>query len=102
MNQIARRVTGLCATGVLLSAPLVTLQVVPDTLVTRTISPVFPDAVSATWNWVTPVLAAGKLDDDATVHVSVVPDDGAVVPPDETVVWGWLAKDSAVTHALPG
>jgi hypothetical protein len=37
------------------------------------------------------VLAAGKLDDDATVHDSCVPPAGAVVPPDETVVWGWLA-----------
>src|SRR6185437_16427603 len=55
-----------------------------------------------TWNWVggvAPELAAGKLADDATDQVSVAPGDGAVVPPEETVVVGWLAKVStAVTN----
>jgi hypothetical protein len=76
------------ATGVVPSAPRVTVQVVPDTLVTAMISLVFPEAVSATWNCVTPVDAAGKDDDDATVQDSLVPEPGAVVPPEETVVWG--------------
>ena len=78
----------VCATGVVDSAPRVTVHVVPDTLATAMISPVFPGAVSHTWNWVTPVDAAGNADDDATVHVSCVPDDGASVPPEETVVTG--------------
>jgi hypothetical protein len=91
-----------CATGVVPSAPRVTLHVVPETFVTRMISLVFPVAVSATWNWVTPVLAPGKLDDDETVQVSVVPPAGAVVPPETTVVWGWLAKVSLAATCLRG
>jgi hypothetical protein len=60
-------------------------------LVTAISSVVYPVAVSATWNWVGGVaelLAAGNPDEDATVHVSLLPDAGAVVPPEETVVAG--------------
>ena len=95
-----------CATVAVFSAPLVTVHVVPETLVTAMISPVFPFAVSATWNWVGGVAvfdAAGNDADDATVQLSLVPDAGAVVPPEETVVDGWFAYVTAVVATrLPG
>ena len=75
-----------------------TVHVVPDTLVTAMISLVFPDAWSATWNWVggdAPDDAAGNPEDEVTVHVSLLPDGGAVVPPEETVVVGRFANNSA-------
>jgi hypothetical protein len=84
----------------------VTVHVVPDTVVTAMISLVFPVAVSATWNWVggvPPEFAPGNDAEDVTVHDSTVPEDGAVVPPETTVVSGWLANVSiAVTHASGG
>jgi hypothetical protein len=46
-------------------------------------------AISATCIWVGGVAeldTAGKVDDEATVHVSVVPDAGALVPPELTTV----------------
>lgn len=90
------------ATGVVLSAPLVTVQVVPETLVTVMIS-VFA-AASATWNWVGGVAlldAAGNVEDEATVQVSCVPDAGAVVPPEATVVDGRLLNSSVATRPPP-
>ena len=75
------------ATGVVPSAPLVTVQVVPEMLLTRMISEFA--AISATCIWVGGVAeldTAGKVDDEATVHVSVVPDAGALVPPELTTV----------------
>jgi hypothetical protein len=77
----------LCGTGVVPSAPLVTVHVAPDTLVTAMVSEF--SAMSATWNCVggaAELDAAGNDDEEETVHVSVVPPAGAVVPPDETVV----------------
>ena len=79
-------------TGVVDSAPRVTVHVDPETFVTAIISDVA--AGSPTWNWETPVAAGGKLRDEATVHVSGVPLAGASVPPLETVVDGVLANSS--------
>jgi hypothetical protein len=45
-------------------------------------------------------LAAGKPDDDDTVHVCEVPAAGAVVPPLLTVVCAWLAKSSGPAITL--
>jgi hypothetical protein len=77
-------------TGVVPSAPRVTVHVVPETLVTSISSEVA--AGSATWNWYTPVAAAGNSAEDATVNVSDVSAAGASVPPDETVVYALLAN----------
>src|SRR5271170_7060353 len=87
------------ATGVVPSAPRVTVQVVPDTLVTAISS----DARiwSATWNWVIPVAAGGKDAPERTVHVSLPPLAGAVVPPEVTVVEGRFAKFSIAATAHP-
>jgi hypothetical protein len=80
------------ATGVVPSAPRITVHVVPATLVTAMIS--LARDGSLTWNWVggaAELLAAGNDDDDDTVHVSVVPAAGLVAPPEATVVCGRLA-----------
>jgi hypothetical protein len=90
----AEWVTGVVA-GV--SAPRVTVHVVPLTFVTAMISEVLPEAVSQTWNWAGGAAdddAAGNPEDDATVHVSTVPAAGAPVPPEDTVVSAWLVKIS--------
>ena len=71
-----------CATGVVPSAPLITVQVRPDTFVTRMIS--LARAGSEMWNWVgcvAPEDATGNDPDDATVHDWLVPGAGASVPP---------------------
>jgi hypothetical protein len=94
----------VCATGVVPSDPRVTVHVVPEMFVTATSSPVLPDAVSATWNWVGGVAvldAAGNPADEATVHDSDVPPAGADVPPVETVVVGWLANSSKANFTPP-
>jgi hypothetical protein len=75
-------------TGVVDSAPRVTVHVFPDTLVTRIISEELAISASATWNCDTPVDADGKAEEEVTVHVSTVPDAGASVPPLATVVDG--------------
>ena len=88
------------ATGVVPSAPRVTVHVVPLTLVTAMISLPAPAAVSTTWNWVGGIAvedAAGNDVEDATVQFSTVPPDGASVPPEETVVVARSVKISAVT-----
>ena len=81
------------------SAPRVTVHVVPETFVTRMISE--GSAVSATWNWYTPVDADGKLDEDATVHVSEVPGAGASVPPLLTTVLGRFENVSVAATGTP-
>ena len=61
----------VCVTGVVPSAPLVTVHVVPLMLVTAIIS--LLAEMSATWHCVggVPVLeTAGNDEEDATVHVS--------------------------------
>ena len=80
-------------TGVVDSAPLVTVHVVPDTFVTAMIS--VGAAGSATWNWETPVDAVPNIADEATVHVSCVPGEGASVPPEVTVVVARFAEKSS-------
>jgi hypothetical protein len=47
-------------------------------------------------------LAAGKPDEEVTVHDSDVPADGAVVPPLLTVVCAWLAKSSSPAKVSSG
>src|SRR5258708_7126157 len=86
-----------CATGTLPSAPRITVHVVPDTACTASISDGW--AGSATWNCCAPYFTAGNDADDVTVHVSAVPAAGAVVPPEETVVDGLLAKTSSGMNA---
>jgi hypothetical protein len=82
-------------TGVVPSAPRVTVQVVPLTLVTIIFSELA--AGSATRKNVggeAAELAAGNPLEEETVHVWEVPAAGAVVPPLLTVVCSWLANSS--------
>jgi hypothetical protein len=73
MNPVA------CITGVLPSAPLVTVHVVPETFVTAIDS--VGAAGSATWKPLpADVDAVGNDADDVTCHVSDVPEAGAVDP----------------------
>src|SRR5579859_4963458 len=98
-----------CATGVVPSAPRVTVQVEPETLVTAISS--VGSSGSMTWNCVGGV-ALFEADGNpayppAMVHDSEVPLTGAVVPPDETVVdVAGLAHSSVVmdtaTSRRPG
>src|SRR5258708_2138677 len=87
-----------CATGTPPSAPRIPVHVVPDTACTAHISDGW--AGSATWNCCAPYFTAGNDADDVTVHVSAVPAAGAVVPPEETVVDGLLAKTSSGMNAM--
>jgi hypothetical protein len=84
------------------SAPRVTVHVVPETFVTATISEQADGFESTTWNWVGGVAveeAAANRADDATVHVCTVPEAGAVVPPETTVVDAWFVNSSVATPA---
>ena len=74
--------------------PGTTVQVFPFTLVTRMTS-VF-SAGSATWKTETPVTATPNAAEDATVHVSRVPEGGASVPPARTFVLARFALKSSV------
>src|SRR5689334_4038332 len=79
-----------------------TVHVVPEMLITEMTSEF--SAMSATWICVGGVAeddTAGNPVDDATVHVSCVPDAGAVVPPDETIVAGRFPKTSTAIRVLP-
>ena len=84
-----------CATGVVPSAPRVTVHETPEIAVTAMISVEAAGAVSAIWNWVAPVSTVGNEADEATAHVSTVPCAGESVPPLVTVVDGRSAKTSS-------
>jgi len=80
----------------------VTVQVVPDTLVTCIHS--VGRAGSTTRNALAGTVlfdAAGNAAEDATVHDSEVPAAGAVVPPDDTVVAALSANSSSGTVPAP-
>src|SRR5580704_13285213 len=91
-----------CETGVVDSAPLVTVQVrfpVPDMFVTAMIS-VFCE-MSATCSCVVGDVTTGKFPRPCTVQVSTVPEEGASVPPEETTASATFPNFSTAATGLP-